>query len=274
MVSHVLSRSLTVALVASVVLLGWVVVGRGSFGLGGDGKVEPTSLDVFPGVTPTPDLLGGRGDAVAALRQLNLVSPAVGRVARAWLDGDVTRAVDAIQNTTVDCAGVITRGVDLCSTTGRSRGTLVQLFEPNRSLPGYRIERPAAEDTVKYLVQGRNPRPVLVARADSGEYLIVIGLTPKPSLRFPGAIPNGGADVVAVYLTITASGTVVEMNERGSGSPPLEPIRNDIRKGVTEYTILGVGDEFRAWDRAIHDEIEAHRKDPAGTPVSNPNAGP
>ena len=56
--------------------------------------------------------------------------------------------------------------------------------------------------------------------------------------------------------------TQLSLTERGASAPPLKPVRNELRLGSNWYEVLAINDSFRAREKAVNGESEAHRKDP------------
>lgn len=178
-----------------------------------------------------------------------------------WMKGDVEAAVATFPTVTGKCDDFITRGMSLCEREGYAPGTSVTLLIPaGESAPGYQVEAQAIRDEIAYLIEGRSPRLDLLAQRDDGTVLAVIGLDAAPGKLFPGGIPTNEAPVIAAYLYIAPDGTMSDMSERGTGSPPLEPIRNAERQGVHKYTILAVSTEFVEWDKTLNAAADEARK--------------
>jgi hypothetical protein len=137
----------------------------------------------------------------------------------------------------------------------------VTLLIPSReSARGYQVEPQAVRDQIAYPVDGRNPRLDLLAQRDDGTVLAVIGLDPAQGKLFPGGTATNEAPVIAAYVYVAPDGTTSDMSERGTGSPPLEPIRNDERQGVHKYTILAASAELVAWDTSLNAALDEARK--------------
>src|SRR5690606_20511876 len=125
-----------------------------------------------------------------------------------------------------DCGDLIIRGRSGCEIYGHAPGTILDLVAlSTESLPGFEQERSAAEDTVRYLTEGRDPQVGLVASRGDGSFLVAVLMTPSPGLQFPGPLELGGAPEVAVYLVIGPNGELHDLSTRVESALSLEPIR-------------------------------------------------
>lgn len=212
-------------------------------------------------ITPTPTILPKGGNVLPVLEKLRAERPEQVATVDDWLTGDVEAAGATFPTVTGKCDDFITRGVSLCERAGYEPGTSVTLLIPSReSARGYQVEPQAVRDQIAYLVDGRNPRLDLLAQRDDGTLLAVIGLDAAPGKLFPGGTATNEAPVIAAYLYVAPDGTISDMSERGAGSPPLEPIRNDERQGVHTYKVLTASAEFVEWDKTLNDALDAARK--------------
>lgn len=223
----------------------------------GDSAPRP---EVF-NITPTPTILPNGGDVLPTLEKLRADRPEQAAVVDSWLQGDVRAVVAVFPTIRGKCDEFITRGVSLCERSGYAPGTSVTLLLPSReSAPGYQIEERAMHDKITYLVEGRHPRVDLLAECDDGALLAVIGLDAAPGKLFRGGVATNEAPVVAAYLYIAPDGTMSDMSERGTGSPPLEPVRNDVRQGLHTYKVLAASTEFVEWDKTLNAAMDEARK--------------
>lgn len=255
--SRIVSLMLTASVIVAAAVATWnVLPGTPSRG------AEPGAGDRV-NVTPTPDILRGAGSIAAAVETLRATNGPVAQVLESWTRADAAAIVSALPSSTGPCESFVSRGVSLCERTNRPVGTVVELFETSSvNLPGFRVERGDALDTFAYLLGGRHPRVEMLALRGDGAYLAVIGVDPRPALQFPGPMVLGGGDIVAVYVLVTPAGGIVDADQKSASAPPLEPVRNELRLGSNSYEVLAVDDSFRARERAVNDENEAHRKDP------------
>lgn len=255
--SRMVSFMLTVSVIVAGAVAAWnVLPGTPSRG------AEPGAGDRV-NVTPTPDILREAGTIAAAIETLRATNRPVAEALESWTRADAAAIVSALPSFTRRCETFVSRGVSLCERTNRPVGSLVELFETSSvNLPGFQVERDDALDTFTYLLDSRHPRVEMLALRGDGAYLAVIGVDPRPALQFPGPVVLGGGDIVAVYVLITRLGGIVDAAQKSATAPPLEPVRNELRLGSNSYEILAVDDSFRARERAVNDENEAHRKDP------------
>jgi hypothetical protein len=214
-------------------------------------------------VTPTPAILPPASDMTQALAKLRSASPGIAATIDATLRGDASAVVDAAPATSGPCESFVVRGVTLCERSGLTPGTTVEQISLNgEGLPGFRMERPVAGQTVRYLLDGRGPELQLLAARDDGATLAVITIAPRAALQFPGPLRLGGADVATLYMTVGPGGTVLDLEQRVVGAPPLEPVRNGIRLREHDYVISAASAAFVNTEKAWDDANEAAKRTP------------
>ena len=249
--------------VAAVVLAGVIAVAvnlRGSPPSTSVPATVPAGSTFAP--TPTPGLLPDAVSESVAIAILDQSSPDAGALLKRDLVGDASGVVRAAQSRSVACGELFIRGRSGCEIYGHAPGTTLDLVRMRaESSPGFEQERSAAEDTVRYLTDGRDPEVALVASRTDGSFLVVVLMTPGPGLQFPGPLELGGAPQVAVYLVLGPDGELRDLSTRVESAPPLEPIRvpND---PAVEHVILAVTDRFAEWESAWFQQDEADRRTP------------
>lgn len=238
------SAVLTVAVLATGALAAW------SFASGGSKVAGEPALPPPLTVTPTPALLSSVPPIDRARQEVATADPAVASLLDAAARADVSALIAALPVVEGPCDQFAVRGVTRCESAGLPAGTVVKLYETaSESLPGFTVDEATARATVGYLLAGRNPGLDLLARRPDGSYLAVIGVDPQPDRLFPGGTIVGG-DVGMVSLVVGKSGRLLDFTARSAAAPPLEPIRNSLRRGDQSYTILGVSDRFAAQEAA------------------------
>ncbi len=240
----------------SLVLMVFLVVVVGIWGISSAiGQDGPSENRFAP--TPTPARLTGIPDIAVARNSIVAQTPSLARFIAAIETENVSAAVAQLQFQRTPCDQMASRGVTECSRRGLQSGTELDMFVPD-GFSGYGIERQDVEASMEYFVAGRTPRLALAANRSDGSVILVFSIAAKEGLIFPGAIPEGGAPVVAVYfITVPgADGKVATYGYQSAATPPLEFLHADERAGI-RYEILGVADEYRQRDLSSFATAEA-----------------
>lgn len=240
----------------SLVLMAFIVVAIGVWGISSAiGQDGPSENRFDP--TPTPARLTGIPDITVARNAIAAQNPDLGRFIAAVETENAAAAVTQLQFQRTPCDQIATRGVTECSRRGLQPGTELDMFVPD-GFSGYGIERQDVQAAVEYFLSGRTPRLALAATRSDGSVILVFSIVAKEGLIFPGASPEGGAPVVAVYFVTVpgAEGKVATYGYQSAATPPLEFLHADERAGI-RYEILGVADEYRQRDLNSFATVEA-----------------
>jgi hypothetical protein len=241
---------------ASTFLILGLIFAVGVWGLSSAIGQDDTSKGRFD-PTPTPAVLAGIPDVSAARNVITARSPELSRFIDSVEASDTPSVLAQLQFDRTRCDELISRGVTECSRRGVQSGTELETFRPD-GFSGYGLERSDIQAAVDYFLSGRNPRLSFVADRSDESTVLVFAIDEREGLVFPGAIPEGGAPVTAVYfITVPGrEGIIATYGYQSSATPPLEFLHSDERSGV-RYEILGVADEFRDRDLNAFATVEA-----------------
>ncbi len=243
---------LNAGFVAAAVAIALLAI-SGLFGACGSGDDAPngsTATSTPARLTGAPDITAGRAALAGKSAEL---AAFVSNVESAKIDA----VVETFQFDARACEAFATRGVTECESRKVPPGTVLQVFR-REGFEGYGIERADVTDAMRYFLTERHPRLSFAADRSDGSTILLFAIDPKPGLIFPGALPEGGANVVAVYFW-TAPGkpsSTVSYGYQSAATPPLEFLHYDERSGLT-YKILGVDAQYRARDADSFATIEA-----------------